>query len=341
MMPAAHSAKPKIGNGPGRFGHLRRRWKSLFGFLFTCCLLITILIPSGCSANWSMSPFQPEPGTTPVYVSLVIHLEESFPQNARAFARTRGDLLEIADFCLQHQLRFNLQTDWAFMTAMQQFETPEMRAQTGGKNLLLYLREDCGMEIDPHSHEHRYNYADLAFLLDSCGIEVSNIAGGLIAAPAELSQLERFQAPIKGKNFDYVWQPDYLWGGGTPNHRDEPAASGIWFPLDRGHYYENGDGSSVSIPAIGGYTGEISDIYKLVDKIAGGQAPAGHCYTACIMFNQGRLKQDLLLLQEEISRLEQMQAEGSIRFVSLQELIQVWQTDYDSAGFVYTEENKA
>ncbi len=273
---------------------------------------------------------------TPVYVSIVIHFEESFPQQADSFASARQDLLDLARLCRQNELRFNLQPDWAFMTAMQKFETPEMQSQTNGKNILRYLSEDLNMEIDPHSHEHKYNYADVAYLLDACGVKPSNIAGGLIAAPENLCQLERFLKPFKGINYPYSWTAEYIWGGGTPGHVDEPVSSGIWWPKDSANYYVNQDG--VTIPAIGRYTGEIDDIYNLVDKIEQGEAPAGQCYTACIMFNQGYLKEDLAELKAEIGQLKTLQKEGKISFVSLQELVEIWEEDFDSKGFVYLED---
>lgn len=277
-----------------------------------------------------------EPADTPVYVSIVIHFEETFPQNAPSYARARCDLLDLADLCRKYDLRFNLQPDWAFVTAMQKYETEEMRLQTNGKNLLRYLAEDREMEIDPHSHEHKYNYADVAYLLNTCGVNPSTIAGGLIAGPEKVCQLERFLEPFKGRNYDYSWRAEYIWGGGTPNHVDEPVASGIWWPQDCANFYVNKDGAS--IPSIGSYTREIEDIYSLVEKISIGDAPAGHCYTACIMFNQGFLRADLEELTAEISKLKGMEAKGQIRFVSLQELIDVWEEDFDSQGFVYLEE---
>lgn len=290
-------------------------------------------LASASMADNSLRPSTDNPPAT-VYVSLVIHLEESFPQRADAFIEARRDLLDLAGFCRQHGLRFNLQPDWAFITAMQKFETADMRVETNDKNLILYLYEDLNMEIDPHSHEHQYNYADIAALIDRCGVKPSSIAGGLIAAPASLCQLERFFTPIQGQNFNYQWQAEYLWGGGTPNHIDEPVASGIWRPQSASGYYDDHG----PLPAIGGYTGEITDIYGLVQKIASGAAPAGQCYTACIMFNQGRIREDLELLEGEIQRLEELQSTGCIKFVTLQELISTWREDYGARGFVYVEE---
>lgn len=272
-------------------------------------------------------------GPTPVYISVVIHFEESFPQDAETFARARQELIDFAVFCNKNDITYNFQPDWAFMASMQKNETPEMLASTGGKNILLYLVEDLKQEVDPHSHEHEYNYADVAYLIDSFGVKPSNIGGGLISYPADKCQLDRFLQPFQGNVYDFKWKADYIWGGGTGGHIDEPLVSGIWWPKSTDEFYVNADGAT--IPSIGKYTGEISDIYALAEQIQNGQAPAGHLYTAAIMVNQPDIRQDMAEMEQEMNRLKSMQDQGQIQFASLQTLIQHWTNDWDSKGYVF------
>ena len=48
-------------------------------------------------------------------------------------------------------------------TRVQTITRPGVKKVKKGKNLLRFLKEDRGVVIDPHSHEHRgYNYTDVA-----------------------------------------------------------------------------------------------------------------------------------------------------------------------------------
>ncbi len=131
--------------------------------------LLTALLASGCGGGEGNPSGSIDDGVgddakvDTVYLSVVLHYEESFVQAEDYFVRQRNDLLAPARYLRDENIRLNVGPDWAFMTAFDSFETEEMRQETGGKSVLPYLKEDLGHEIDPHAHEHGWNYADVAF----------------------------------------------------------------------------------------------------------------------------------------------------------------------------------
>ena len=90
-----------------------------------------------------------------------------FPQNASSFLRHRADLLSLAEFLYKNGMKLNIQPDWAFIEAINQFKNRSMKLQTNGKNMLQYLVENLGYEVNHHAHEHRYNYADVLYMMVS------------------------------------------------------------------------------------------------------------------------------------------------------------------------------
>lgn len=114
----------------------------------------------------------------PVYVSFVLHYEETFTQTAQYFMISRNELLELSRFLFENNLKLNLQPDWAFMQAINDFEDEQMRQNTKGKNILRFLVEDLGHEVNPHAHENTYNYADVAYMIKELGVDPGNLAGG-------------------------------------------------------------------------------------------------------------------------------------------------------------------
>ncbi len=273
-------------------------------------------------------------GADPVYVSVVLHYEETFVQDARYFARQREDLVALAEYLAGQGIVLNLGPDWAFMKAVDSFETDRMRRSTMDKTILRYLREDLGHEIDPHAHEHGWNYADVAYLIEQQGVEPSRIASGLVVDPPEDSVYDQFLSPIEASRFPgYTWQAEWLWGDATAGHVNDTPASGIWRPRDRDHFYEHDDAGP--IPVIGKYTNDIAGVYDLIDKVQAGEIEGGHMLTAAIFIGQGSVSSMLEELQEEMPRLKEAEAAGSLRFVSLKAAGLIWRSEYDGEGFLY------
>ncbi|MBM4202045.1 MAG: hypothetical protein FJ189_12275, partial [Gammaproteobacteria bacterium] len=104
---------------------------------------------------------------TPVHVTMVSHNETD---NARyglldtesGYLAMRAAILQIAGLMTQYGAAWSHQSDWRFLEAVRRWDQGAVLNSTNGKNILRYLREDLGFEIDAHSHESEdYNYADV------------------------------------------------------------------------------------------------------------------------------------------------------------------------------------
>lgn len=166
-------------------------------------------------------------GVEPVYISIIMHNEEpnggyhpNFVAEPAVFAQHRAALLAFAEMLYAEGVMFNWQSDWNFLRAVQLYDNEP--PSTNNKNIVRYLKEDLGFEVDPHAHETTYNYADVAALIELLGVTPSNTVGGMVVFPPVQSIVERLWLPITGWKFPgYTWQAEILWGGGTEDHQDE------------------------------------------------------------------------------------------------------------------------
>ncbi|MEA1892912.1 MAG: DUF4214 domain-containing protein [Campylobacterota bacterium] len=274
-----------------------------------------------------------EGSVEPVFVSVVLHYEESFNSMRPRFFEHRENLIALAVFLEENGIKLNLQPDWAFMQAVEDLEDDVMRLSTNGKNILRYLVEDLGHEIDPHAHEHRYNYADVAYMIQNLGVTPSNIVGGLIVDPPEDSKYDYLLSPIDASSFDYTWQAQWLWGSGTSGHTHDTAASGIWRPQGTYNFYENDD--DASLPCIGKYTNEIDGIYDIIQKIENEEVEADRMLTATIFIGQGEVVSMKNQIQLELETLKEYEEQKKLIFAPLSEVAQSWQECYDAKGYLF------
>ena len=220
----------------------------------------------------------------PIYVSIVCHNEE--PSNATAvaysedreyFMRNRDATVEFARMLYSEGVKLNLQSDWDFALGVLNYD--QGSHSTGNKNVLQYLVYNLAFEVDPHAHEKRYNYADVAHLHEQAGVPVSRLAGGLLALPSENSKLEYLWRPLRGAQFNCAWKAEALWGGGTANHANEEALwiSGIWKPQDNAHFTTHDEGAP--LPHIGGYKDGWDGLRALLQPQEEGGLDASRIYT--------------------------------------------------------------
>lgn len=298
-------------------------------------LILTILLTlfTACSEKTSATTEESSFKQEPVYVSLVLHYEEDFTQNKGYFLRKRDELIEFAIFLFQNDLKLNLQPDWAFMQAIEDFETDEMRASTNNKNILRYLVEDLHHEIDPHAHEHGYNYADVAYMISALGVTPSNIVGGFIVDPVEDSKYENFLEPIVANHFNYTWQAEWLWGGGTAGHINDTHASGIWKPKAVDAFFVHDENAPIA--CIGKYMNSIDGVYELINLARAGEVEEGKMLTASIFIGQGTIAEMTQELKSQLPTLKSYEDEGKLKFSPLSEVTQTWSNEYQAKGYIY------
>lgn len=229
------------------------------------------------------------PSPRAVQVILFTHIEDNTPagalgtmQSRLAYSGLRQSMLELATLAKARGLRWVLQPDWKYLEAAKLYEDAALKSTTGGKNLFVYLRDDLGVAIDPHSHENGgYNYVDVAFLLGELGVGGSNVIGGHIWDPSlpQFQQWDRFRTAQAGEKYpSATWRGDVLIGAGTPNHVNDPLVSGVWRPKDRDHFFD--DDPAGNIVAFGAWHDGVAGLHELVDRVASGEVPTSVLPTA-------------------------------------------------------------
>ncbi|MBS3772828.1 MAG: hypothetical protein KGY55_01355 [Candidatus Thermoplasmatota archaeon] len=285
----------------------------------------------------------------PIYVSVVTHNEEplsglypDFVDNETAFWKHRKAVIDFAMMLSDEGVKYNFQSDWNFLLAATLYDAGD--ADTNGKNIIRFLKEDVGVEIDPHAHETQYNYADVAYLIESLGVTPSHIVGGFIAYPPEDAKTEYFREPLTGWVYPgYQWQADVLWGGATSLHQNEEHLwiSGIWKPKDNDNFLVHDD--QAPLPHIGNYQLKhgFQGVQDLLQKQQQGELEAGKIYTQTVFVGQNKLvnQQYIHEVQQQIQNLSAYTSAGLIQWVGLAELIDIWVTEYNAEPNIYPYQN--
>jgi len=276
---------------------------------------------------------------TPVYVSLVSHNEENEKRfgsldERKGYLEFRASLSRFAHMLKRYNASYNWQSDWRFLRTVEKFDKGDVLNSTAGKNIVRYLKEDLGFEVDPHAHETRYNYADVAYLIERLGVKPSKVVGGFSYDPPIW---EKFRNPLQGRVYDYAWRAEILWGAAVPGHRAgrDDFSSGIWKPRDKYHFTEHDENSNLIY--IG--TGYLFDttggwIKNLVSKIKSGELPQDRIYTATVIMIEDRLKEggDALFNRWEntIRELNEYAKRGEIVWAGLSQVVDIWREKYNS-----------
>ncbi len=276
-----------------------------------------------------------------IYVSVASHNEDTLSPNYPnyveeeiEFRKSRALVVQFADMLYEMGVEYNFQTDWNFLLGM--LEHDNGTRSTNGKNLLEYLVEDLDFSVDPHSHQQLgYNYADVAYLIDALGVEPSGVVGGSLVKPVADSIFEDFWKPIKANRYDYVWKAEMLWGGGTAMHIDEEDVwvSGVWRPQDKEHFTTHDP--DAPLPDVGNFQSNWDGLELLVEMLEDGELYADQMYTITVMLGQHRMNDDSIAdFQEEIEKYAELTEQGYIEWVTIQEALEIWETQYDSYGAI-------
>jgi hypothetical protein len=294
-------------------------------------VMMVLLVLSCLAGNMACDGEAPELIRPPIYVSIVIHNEETaqYVSDPARFVSERTNLVLFADMLANNGVMLNWQSDWRFLRAVDLYD---MGGNTGGLNIVEYIAS-LGFEVDPHAHESVYNYADVAYLIEQLGVTPSGIAGGFIADPPQDSLLEQFWLPITGAQFPaYSWTAEALWGGGTSGHVNEESlwASGVWKPQDSDHFMTHDNNPPV--PHIGKYGNTWDDLDLLIDRQQNGELFWNHMYTASVFVRQADLVGPNFIADFQ-QELQARTGSSDLIWAGLGEIVDIWQNDYNSAGY--------
>jgi hypothetical protein len=300
--------------------------------------------PSGASTS---TPGTGATATPPVYVVLFTHIEDNTPAgtlgsatNRATYLTWRTRLVIMAELARRYNMTWVLQPDWKFLEAARLYEDASAMASTGGKNLLVYLRDSLDVVIDPHSHENGgYNYTDVAHLLGVLGVGGSTVIGGHIWDPSlpQFAHWERFRVSVAGERFPSArWRGDILMGSGTPNHTNDPIVSGVWRPTDPWNYWE--DSASGNISCVGAFKGNMDGIQELLARSASGQSAATCMLTSTYHITPSVLSSSSLLSSLErdvLAPLSTMRGSGGVEITDFTSLVATWNRDFGGKACLY------
>lgn len=278
----------------------------------------------------------------PVYLTLVSHNEDQVQWlNNSYYISKRNILVQIANIVQSKGAVWSHQSDWRFLQAVALYDTGSVLSNTNGKNLIRWMVEDKGVICDPHSHEGSgYNYADVAYLHQQLGITPTKIVGGfLYDTVINGNNWENLQNGIYGRIYtSYFWQPDVLWGGGTPGHQNDPYPLGAWKPQSMANYYYHdttkhlvllGHGCDNHIEDTSNITYNTQIIRTIVNDINYGMLPDSGFYPAYSFFNEGDLNQTRVdKISQFIDSIAPMVTQGKVSWKNLTEIYNIWNTTY-------------
>lgn len=298
------------------------------------------------AAAFSLGSAAAAPAGTRIYVITTARNKD--PDNPKAadyradeaaFVRHREAVIAIARGLEARGVPWNWQPDWNFLEGVLLHEVrdadPALLAATGGVNLLQWLARH-GAEINPHSHESGgYNYADVAWLIEQCGVPVAPVVGGHVfdAASPAYSDWPRFAAGLRGaRHPDYVWTPVLLAGGSTYKHQEEPSYTGVWRPSERAFHTHDPAGKMVAVGNLGATPRELD---PFVAKLLAGEAPAG-MYVANLNLAAYDAEQGGYVEGRMAELVAGLQARGDvIAFVHASEIPALWQQRYGGTPSVW------
>lgn len=298
-----------------------------------------VFAPSATTVEWGAAPT----GSN-IYVAIGTHNEDTpdFANDKNAYRSYRSSLLQFAQMMRTRNLPWNWQSDWSFLNAVIRYDITErdteFLAQTEGLNVVQYLKQRLDVEIDPHSHEKMgYNYADVAYLVTQTGVDPSPVVGGHIWDPAEATfqNWPKFIGGLRGTRYpSYTWTPSLLMGAGTPNHRNDPVATGIWNPAASDQFFTHSP--SGTLATWGGWNGDETLVNATVSELE--TLDRNSMWTATYVINQGDMPKPGYLtgtLAPQLDAIAALRDAGRIQVVKFEQGLAAWRSRYGGQGFVY------
>ena len=323
---------------------------------------------------------------TPLYVNFFTHNEERdyctgqttdiycyFPpvaaksqpcgyQDQTVFLRLRSVLKELADTVRTKGAKWNWESDWVFLAGVRSFDKGD--ATTAGKNIVKWLAENnsSAVEIDAHAHESSYNYADVAFMLDSLGGKPSKVVGGFTwnftqGNGGSAYTWMDFDKGIQGWKYpNFTWKPDILWGAagynrrrGQTDHTYDVETPGVWRPRDTSETGFKTHDPTKRLVFLGNGYSKANDSSKTAEQIAGEiiafadllqqgtKPPAGRLYSYSIDLHQKfwACPGYATRTARVIDLLKPYVQQGRIIWATNTEKVSAWKTQYKEQPNLY------
>lgn len=296
----------------------------------TATLLLTFLL-----SNFHTLKAQPV-----VYFDFLSHNEETSSWDAPFYySNNRNYLVNLATYFAANGITWNMQSDWTYLTNIIEQDTAYFPT-TNNKNILRWMYEDKGVEMDPHAHESVYLYPDVAKLLDSIGLPESKVIGGSIYNDFNGTNIwTNLVYGQYGSVFpDHFWQPEYLMGGGTPNHVDDIKYYGFWNPASPSDYLTHNPGSPLHHIGVGcemkirdtstvAYF--VSLLHDVINNVQSGAYPDTGIYFQTVFFSQGDLTNIAFYnkIREIADSMNVIVASGAAQWKTFKQVYTEWENN--------------
>lgn len=184
----------------------------------------------------------------PVYFNIISHNEISDPLDyvgsPSDFATMKGLAEELCNLIIAKQAKYNMMVDANFIRGV----LTHNNGASSSTDILEWAHNSPYIDVDGHNHfipnpippgvANPYNYADLAYLLDSCGVNLTTkVLGGVTYADTAVNSTTmnedwtQYMVPKQGYTFtNFWWQADIVWGTASPGHIADYTHFGIWRP---------------------------------------------------------------------------------------------------------------
>jgi hypothetical protein len=283
-----------------------------------------------------------------VYFDFLSHNEDTQQWSVSGFYNSnRTQIMNLANYFQANGMTWNMQSDYTYLNGVLSLETPALEATTNNKNILRWMHEDKGVEMDPHSHENVYLYPDVVKLMDSIGLPTSEVIGGSIYNDSNginiWTNLINGQYGVIFPN--YFWQPQYLMGGGTPNHVADLKYFGFWNPTDTANYLVNnpasplhhiGTGCEIKIKndttSVATIVAEIRDV---ISNVQAGNYPSNGIYFQSVFFEQADLNNAAFYSKvlQIADSMNAMVATGQAQWKTFSQVYTIWENNFASQPF--------
>lgn len=290
-----------------------------------------------------------------LYVSITSHNEESLPDPAydslpgTTYLTYRSLTKSLVDTIYSKGAKFNYESDWRFLNAIKLYDTASVMADTNNKNLLRYIKEDKGFEVDAHAHEATENYADVAYRISQLGVTPSDNIGGFTynSTSGNATDWEIIQNPLTGRvNTSYTKRFTTLVLAGSANHLADDKTFGAWKPKSKSEFYTHdatknltfiGGGCDNVVTTTSNATDHIATITRISDGIKNGTYPKGNFYATNIMLNTRDYSADYITkVGQIIEGLKSRVDAKEIQWTFHSEKKTAWETIYESKSFQFT-----
>src|SRR3989304_4687472 len=106
--------------------------------------------------RWGGGPPAAARRAPPGYVTVVSHNEEpgagrpDYTADVNYYLQNRTLVKLLAETITSRGATFNFQSDWNYLKAVAMYDVGTVTTNTAGKNIVRWMREDLGVEVEPH-----------------------------------------------------------------------------------------------------------------------------------------------------------------------------------------------